>query len=152
MSGQALGKGQPKDTVKITVRQSPIPGYANLMSAHQPVQGLLVETVFEKRLVIIGLASSLQILKKTAHRHIGDRQQIREVDAETVPELLAISVFEFRLVRGQKCAAGVVHQVDRQALITAVTELVQPAQAGDTALVNALSTLIVDIFVQVAWQ
>ena len=94
-----------------------------------------------------------QVLEEPADRHVGERQELVEGDAEARAELPLVVFFELPLRRRERGAQGVINQVQHQACLRpAVAETVQPLQRLDAFRINALAALRVHVLLEVAGQ
>ena len=74
----------------------------------------MVETVLQQMLVILGLTGLLQVAEKAPHRHVGNCQQIREFNIESLPEFAAVSILQSCLGWGEKSPARMIDRVPIQ--------------------------------------
>src|SRR5262249_6948597 len=103
---------------------------------------------------VLGLAAvAREGVREALDRHVREREQAPEADAEARAELLAVARLELGLRRRQRGAPGGVDEGElERAGGVAAAEGVQPPQRRDAAREDAAAALRVDVLGAVAGQ
>ena len=152
-SGAAERRRQPQHLVEIAVVEPSLPIDAEQRAAHHGVQvgghaGVLeqLQVGSEPALADEGAAEALD-------RHVGEHEEVAELDAEVRAQLAPVVGLQRRLRRRQHRPLRVVDQVERQAGARApVAAGVELPQRGDALVEHAVAALAVDVGHRVARQ
>ena len=95
----------------------------------------------------------MQILQEPVDRHVGDREEPVEGDAEALGQFGLIVGLQFVLRWREPGPERVIHQVqDQPAPFLRVTQRVECLQRGDAAIVDSLAALLIHILLEIAWK
>ena len=109
--------------------------------------------VHQQRHVALRLAVPRQRVGEALDRHVGDRDQPVELDAEELHQLVPVGRLELGLLRRERCAQGVVDEVERERRCgLPVAQPVQPAQRLDAAIEDVPTALLIHVLFGVAGQ
>lgn len=99
MIRSAVVNGKSKSKVEVAVIEGPIPPHAELVAAHQSLNGLWIKGFSEKLQIALSLVSSIQLISKPPKRHIRDSEKVAENDAEALIQLAPVIFLKRRLRR-----------------------------------------------------
>eukprot|EP00754_Rhynchopus_humris_P001735 Rhum_TRINITY_DN10995_c0_g2::Rhum_TRINITY_DN10995_c0_g2_i1::g.41701::m.41701 len=137
--------------VEVAVVEGSVPADADRVAAHQALDRRRVEVLHKQLHVLCKLVLLAQIVRETLHRQVRDREQLVEVDAERLQQLLLVRRLQRLLLRRQEGAQRVVHEVQRQPRARlAVPGGVELLQALDRGVEHAFAPLCVDVLRRVA--
>jgi hypothetical protein len=131
--------------VEVAVVQPAVVADRERAAAHHARRRRRVEGVDERRHVLDRLAARLEELEEARDRHVGDRVQAVEDDAEAALHLALVPRLERRLIAGQEGTHRVRHQVQLEPRALAVAERVEAAQPLERLLEDAGAALRVGL-------
>ena len=73
--------------------------------------------IHQQRHVLALVPEASKLIGEALDRHVGDRQQMVELEAESVAQFLMIARLQFGLRGRQKSADRVVHEVERESAV-----------------------------------
>ncbi len=86
MMGRHGVHGLTQGKVEIAVKKGPVPSHADLVAAHQLLEGEGIERLAEQPQVRAGLVPVRQFASEPAQGDIGDGKQAGEADSKTLTE------------------------------------------------------------------
>ena len=107
--------------------------------------------VDEQGHVLLIASAALEISREALDRHVGDREQTIELDAEGTGQLSLVVSLELGLRGRQEGADGIVDEVQREPRSAhSVTEAIQHLESVDALVEYPFAALLVDVLGRVA--
>ena len=97
MGHSAMINGRPKGQIEVAVIDGSIPIDTDLVAAHKPWKGKYIKRFLEDIHVTIQFSFYFKVLSEAANRHIGQGDQMRERESETVFQLFPVDIFQIIL-------------------------------------------------------
>ena len=150
-SAAAVAHRHTEHLVEVAVEQITLPVDGDQRTAHDLFEILVAVRRPQPRHVVGKLALGNQRAAEARDRHVGERVEPVEHDAEVLAELALVIGLELRLRRRQRWPLRVVDEVQRQvAAGEAVTQRVEALQSADALVEDAVAALPVDVFHRIA--
>jgi hypothetical protein len=112
MIRSAVVNGKTKGQVEVAVIEGPIPPHAELVAAHQSLNGLWIKGFSEKLQIALSLVSSIQLISKPPKRHIRDSEKVAKNETEALTQFTPVVCFKDRLWSRQKWSPRVIDKVE----------------------------------------
>src|SRR6266705_2362781 len=142
---------QSQHLVEIAIVDSALPVHRDQSAAHHGAEILLAERFLQQLHVGAELSSGDERRAESGDRHVGERVEPVEADAEALAEHPLVVRLEVFLRGRQRSSLRVVHEVEREMrALHAVAERIQALERADARFVYALAALPVDQFFGIA--
>jgi hypothetical protein len=109
----AVVHGKTQSQIEVTIKEGAIPAHAELVTAHQPLDGPAVKRCSKESKIILIFVLPGKLCSESSERHIGDGQEMSKDDPKAAGELPSVVLLKSRLGGWQKRSPGVVDDVQR---------------------------------------